>query len=154
MQPYQGGGDMILSVTFEKTTYNAIPYKFEAGTPPIAAAVGLGATVDYLSAIGMDNIAAWEHQLLEYATGRLREMSGVRIIGTARDKAAVLSFIRTAHPHDVGTILNEEVLRTGHHRVQPVMQRFGVPLRRGHRLFLQHLRKWTAHNIARKEDVA
>jgi cysteine desulfurase/selenocysteine lyase len=130
MQPYQGGGDMILSVTFEKTTYNALPYKFEAGTPPIAAAVGLGATVDYLSAIGMDNIAAWEHRLLEYATGRLREMSGVRIIGTARDKAAVLSFtVNGVHPHDVGTILNEEgvAVRTGHHCAQPVMQRFGVP---------------------------
>jgi cysteine desulfurase/selenocysteine lyase len=130
MQPYQGGGDMILSVTFEKTTYNALPYKFEAGTPPIAAAIGLGATVDYLSAIGMDSIAAWEHRLLEYATGRLREMSGVRIIGTARDKAAVLSFtVNGVHPHDVGTILNEEgvAVRTGHHCAQPVMQRFGVP---------------------------
>jgi cysteine desulfurase/selenocysteine lyase len=130
MQPYQGGGDMILSVTFEKTTYNALPYKFEAGTPPIAAAIGLGATVDYLSGIGMDNIAAWEHQLLEYATGKLKAMSGVRIIGTARDKAAVLSFVvNGVHPHDVGTILNEEgvAVRTGHHCAQPVMQRFGVP---------------------------
>jgi cysteine desulfurase / selenocysteine lyase len=130
MQPYQGGGDMILSVTFEKTTYNTIPHKFEAGTPPIAAAVGLGATVDYLSGIGMDKIAEWEHQLLEYATDRLSEMSGVRIIGTARDKAAVVSFtVKGVHPHDVGTILNEEgvAVRTGHHCAQPVMQRFGVP---------------------------
>ena len=130
MQPYQGGGDMILSVTFEKTTYNSLPYKFEAGTPPIAAAIGLGATVDYLSGIGMSNIAAWEHQLLEYATDRVKGMSGVRIIGTARDKAAVLSFtVKGVHPHDVGTILNEEgvAVRTGHHCAQPVMQRFGVP---------------------------
>jgi cysteine desulfurase / selenocysteine lyase len=130
MQPYQGGGDMILSVTFEKTTYNAIPHKFEAGTPPIAAAIGLGATVDYLSGIGMDKIAQWEHQLLEYATDRLSKMSGVRIIGTARDKAAVVSFtVKGVHPHDVGTILNEEgvAVRTGHHCAQPVMQRFGVP---------------------------
>jgi cysteine desulfurase / selenocysteine lyase len=130
MQPYQGGGDMILSVTFEKTTYNSLPYKFEAGTPPIAAAIGLGATVDYLSGVGMSNIAAWEHQLLEYATDQVKGMSGVRIIGTARDKAAVLSFtVKGVHPHDVGTILNEEgvAVRTGHHCAQPVMQRFGVP---------------------------
>jgi cysteine desulfurase/selenocysteine lyase len=130
MQPYQGGGDMILSVTFEKTTYNAIPYKFEAGTPPIAAAVGLGATVDYLTAIGMDNIAAWEHQLLAYATEQVGGLQGVRIFGTATDKAAVLSFeVAGVHPHDVGTILNEEgvAVRTGHHCAQPVMQRFGVP---------------------------
>jgi cysteine desulfurase/selenocysteine lyase len=130
MQPYQGGGDMILSVTFEKTTYNAIPHKFEAGTPPIAAAIGLGATVDYLSGIGMDNIAAWEHQLLDYATEQVQGIPGVRIIGTARDKAAVLSFtVKGVHPHDVGTILDEEgvAVRTGHHCAQPVMQRFGVP---------------------------
>ena len=130
MQPYQGGGDMILSVTFEKTTYNAIPYKFEAGTPPIAAAIGLGETVDYLSAIGMDKIAAWEHQLLGYATERVGTLPGVRIIGTATDKAAVLSFeVQGVHPHDVGTILNEEgvAVRTGHHCAQPVMKRFGVP---------------------------
>jgi cysteine desulfurase/selenocysteine lyase len=130
MQPYQGGGDMILSVTFDKTTYNAIPYKFEAGTPPIAAAVGLGATVDYLSAIGMQHIAAWEHELLAYATEQVGSLHGVRIIGTAPDKAAVLSFeVAGVHPHDVGTILNEEgvAVRTGHHCAQPVMQRFGVP---------------------------
>ena len=130
MQPYQGGGDMILSVTFEKTTYNALPYKFEAGTPPIAAAVGLGAAVDYLSSIGMDRIAAWEHELLRYATEQLSGMQGVRILGTAPHKAAVLSFvIDGVHPHDVGTILNEEgvAVRTGHHCAQPVMQRFAVP---------------------------
>jgi cysteine desulfurase/selenocysteine lyase len=130
MQPYQGGGDMILSVTFDKTTYNVLPYKFEAGTPPIAAAIGLGAAVDYLSQVGMDNIAAWEHELLAYATEQLEAMPGVRIIGTAASKAAVLSFtIAGVHPHDVGTILNEDgvAVRTGHHCAQPVMQRFGVP---------------------------
>ena len=130
MQPYQGGGDMILSVTFEKTTYNTLPYKFEAGTPPIAAAIGLGAAVDYLSAIGMQAIADWEHRLLDYATAQVGGMAGVRVIGTARDKAAVLSFtVRGVHPHDVGTILNQEgvAVRTGHHCAQPVMQRFGVP---------------------------
>ena len=130
MQPFKGGGDMILSVTFEKTTYNAIPQKFEAGTPPIAAAIGLGAAVDYLSGIGMDAIAAHEHALLDYATEQLKRMPGVRIIGTARDKAAVLSFtLDGVHPHDVGTLLNQDgvAIRTGHHCAQPVMQRFKVP---------------------------
>jgi cysteine desulfurase/selenocysteine lyase len=130
MQPYQGGGDMILSVTFEKTTYNVIPHKFEAGTPPIAAAIGLGAAVDYLTEIGMENIAAWEHELLAYATEQVNTLPGVRIIGTARNKASVLSFtVEGVHPHDVGTILNEDgvAVRTGHHCAQPVMQRFGIP---------------------------
>jgi cysteine desulfurase / selenocysteine lyase len=130
MQPFKGGGDMILSVTFEKTTYNVIPQKFEAGTPPIAAAIGLGAAVDYLSAIGMDAIAAHEHALLDYATEQLMRMPGVRIIGTATDKAAVLSFtLEGVHPHDVGTLLNQDgvAVRTGHHCAQPVMQRFRVP---------------------------
>jgi cysteine desulfurase/selenocysteine lyase len=130
MQPYQGGGDMILSVSFEKTLYNVIPHKFEAGTPPIAAGVGLGATLDYLSSIGMGNIAAWEHELLGYATEQVSRLPGVRLIGTAPDKAAVLSFaVAGVHPHDVGTVLNEEgvAVRTGHHCAQPVMQRFGVP---------------------------
>jgi cysteine desulfurase/selenocysteine lyase len=130
MQPFKGGGDMILSVTFEKTTYNEIPQKFEAGTPPIAAAIGLGAAVDYLGAIGMDAIAAHEHELLQYATRQLERMPGVRIIGTAAKKAAVLSFaIDGVHPHDVGTLLNQEgiAVRTGHHCAQPVMQRYKVP---------------------------
>jgi cysteine desulfurase/selenocysteine lyase len=130
MPPYQGGGDMILSVTFDKTTYNAIPYKFEAGTPPIAAAIGLGAAVDYLSEIGMREIAAWELELLTYATGQLEALPGVRIVGTAADKASVLSFtVAGVHPHDVGTVLNEEgvAVRTGHHCAQPVMERFGIP---------------------------
>ncbi|HET7598051.1 MAG TPA: cysteine desulfurase, partial [Burkholderiales bacterium] len=126
MQPYKGGGDMILSVTFEKTTYNAIPHKFEAGTPPIAAAVALGAAIDYLTAIGMERIAAHETDLLDYATHELNRLPGVRLIGTAEKKAAVLSFVvERVHPHDVGTLLNEEgvAIRTGHHCAQPVMQR-------------------------------
>ncbi len=130
MQPFKGGGDMIMSVTFEKTTYNTIPHKFEAGTPPIAAAIGLGAAVDYLSEIGLDAIAAHEHALLQYATEQVKQMPGVRIIGTAKHKAAVLSFaVDGVHPHDIGTLLNQEgvAVRTGHHCAQPVMQRFKVP---------------------------
>ena len=130
MQPFKGGGDMILSVTFEKTTYNTIPHKFEAGTPPIAAAIGLGAAVDYLSAIGMDAIAAHELALLDYATEQMVRLPGVHLIGTASHKAAVLSFVVDGvHPHDMGTLLNLEgvAVRTGHHCAQPVMQRFNVP---------------------------
>ncbi len=130
MQPFKGGGDMILSVTFEKTTYNVIPQKFEAGTPPIAAAIGLGAAVDYLCGIGIDTIAAHERALLDYATAKLASMPGVRIIGTAAEKAAALSFaLEGVHPHDVGTLLNQDgiAVRTGHHCAQPVMQRFKVP---------------------------
>jgi cysteine desulfurase/selenocysteine lyase len=130
MQPFKGGGDMILSVTFEKTTYNTIPHKFEAGTPPIAAAITLGAAVDYLAGIGMDQIAAYETDLLDYATDQVNRMPGVRIIGTAEKKAAVLSFVVDGvHPHDVGTLLNEDgvAIRTGHHCAQPVMQRFKIP---------------------------
>ncbi len=130
MSPFKGGGDMILSVTFEKTTYNSIPHKFEAGTPPIAAAIGLGAAVDYLSAIGMDTLFAHERELLDYATEQVARLRGVRIIGTAAKKASVLSFVVDGvHPHDVGTLLNQEgiAVRTGHHCAQPVMQRFRVP---------------------------
>jgi len=130
MQPFKGGGDMILSVTFEKTTYNTIPHKFEAGTPPIAAAITLGAAIDYLTAIGMARIAAHESTLLEYATEQLNRMPGIRLIGTAEKKAAVVSFlVEGVHPHDVGTLLNEDgvAVRTGHHCAQPVMQRFKVP---------------------------
>ncbi|MGC2167209.1 MAG: cysteine desulfurase [Gallionella sp.] len=130
MQPYQGGGDMILSVTFEKTVYNVIPAKFEAGTPPIMAAIGLGAAIDYLTTIGLSNIEAYEKFLLDYATERISAMKNVRIIGTAAAKAAVISFeIKGVHPHDVGTILNADgvAIRTGHHCAQPVMQRFCVP---------------------------
>jgi cysteine desulfurase/selenocysteine lyase len=129
MQPFKGGGDMIRTVTFEKTTYAPIPHKFEAGTPPIAAAIGLGAAAEYLSSIGMAAIGAHEHALLRYATERLDELPGVRIVGTARQKAAVLSFVLEGiHPHDVGTLLNEEgvAVRTGHHCAQPLMKRLGV----------------------------
>ena len=129
MPPYQGGGDMIRSVTFEKTDYNTLPYKFEAGTPDIAGIVGLGAAVDYVNGIGLDAIAAYEHELLEYATARISQMGGVRIIGTAPHKASVLSFVVDhAHPHDVGTILDQEgiAVRTGHHCAQPVMDRFEI----------------------------
>ena len=130
MKPFEGGGDMILSVTFEKTTYNVIPHKFEAGTPPIAAGIGLGETIDYLESVGMDRIAAHEHDLITYATKAFKELKDVRIVGTAREKAGVLSFtMKGVHPHDVGTILNEDgvAVRTGHHCAQPVMQRFGIP---------------------------
>ncbi|MCP5292478.1 MAG: cysteine desulfurase [Burkholderiales bacterium] len=130
MQPFKGGGDMIASVTFEKTTYAAIPHKFEAGTPPIAAAIGFGGAIDYLESIGMDDIAAHEHELLSYATERMAEIKGLRIIGTAAHKTAVLSFtLDGIHPHDIGTILNEDgvAVRTGHHCAQPVMERFKVP---------------------------
>ena len=130
MQPFKGGGDMILSVSFEKTIYNTIPHKFEAGTPPIAAAIGLGAAVEYLASVGMDAIAAHEQALLQYATGQLNDLPGLRLIGTARHKAAVLSFtLDGVHPHDVGTLLNLEgiAVRTGHHCAQPVMTRFKVP---------------------------
>ena len=130
MPPYQGGGDMISSVSFEKTTYNRLPFRFEAGTPNIAGAVGLGATVDYLNDVGMDNIAAYEEELLDHGTKALREVPGLRIVGEANHKASVLSFVVDGiHPHDIGTILDQEgvAVRTGHHCAQPVMDRFGVP---------------------------
>jgi cysteine desulfurase/selenocysteine lyase len=130
MPPYQGGGDMILSVSFEKTTYNALPYKFEAGTPNIEGVVGLAAALDYVESLGVENIAAHEHDLLLYATDRLRELPGLRLIGTAREKASVISFtLEGVHPHDIGTILDQEgiAIRTGHHCAQPLMMRFNVP---------------------------
>ncbi|HEY8489835.1 MAG TPA: cysteine desulfurase [Dehalococcoidia bacterium] len=130
MEPYQGGGDMIKSVTFERTLYNDLPYKFEAGTPHIAGAVGLGAAVDYVSRIGLERIAAYEHGLLEYGTRRLSGIGGLRLVGTAREKAAILSFVLDGiHPHDVGTVLDAEgiAIRTGHHCTQPVMDRFQIP---------------------------
>lgn len=129
MQPFKGGGDMIHTVTFEKTTYNVIPHKFEAGTPPIAAAIGLGAAVDYLGSIGLAAIARHEHDLLHNATEQLQALPDVRVIGTASNKAAVLSFaLQGIHPHDVGTLLNQHgvAVRTGHHCAQPLMQRLGV----------------------------
>jgi cysteine desulfurase / selenocysteine lyase len=130
MPPYQGGGDMIKLVTFEKTIYNDLPYKFEAGTPHIAGAIGLATALDYMAGLGLDRIAAWEHELLEYGTELLQAVPGVRLIGTARRKAAVLSFVLDGvHPHDVGTILDHEgvAVRAGHHCAMPVMARFGVP---------------------------
>jgi cysteine desulfurase/selenocysteine lyase len=130
MPPYQGGGDMIASVTFEKTTYNTLPYKFEAGTPNIAGVVGFGAAVEYLTGFDRAAIAAHEHDLLVYATGRLRELGGIRIVGEAREKAGVISFVMDGvHPHDVGTILDREgvAIRTGQHCTQPVMDRYGIP---------------------------
>jgi cysteine desulfurase/selenocysteine lyase len=130
MPPYQGGGDMISSVTFEKTTYNSLPHKFEAGTPDISGVIGLGAAIEYLTRIGLDNVAAHEHDLLVYATEQITRLPGVRVIGTAKEKTAVLSFVLDGiHPHDVGTILDQEgiAVRTGHHCAQPVMQFFGIP---------------------------
>ena len=129
MPPFQGGGDMIKAVTFEKTVYNDLPYKFEAGTPDIAGAIGLGAALEYLDGLGRDRAAAYEHDLLAYGTERLSAIPGVRLIGTAREKASVLSFVMEgAHAHDVGTILDREgiAVRTGHHCAMPVMTRFGL----------------------------
>jgi cysteine desulfurase/selenocysteine lyase len=130
MPPYQGGGDMIKSVTFEKTLYNDLPYRFEAGTPNIAGVIGLSKALDYVAGIGYDKIAAYEHELLNYATAALSTIKPLKIIGTAREKAAVISFvIEGIHPHDVGTILDRDgiAVRTGHHCTQPVMERFNVP---------------------------
>ncbi|MGH9317317.1 MAG: aminotransferase class V-fold PLP-dependent enzyme, partial [Thermoanaerobaculia bacterium] len=130
MPPYQGGGDMIRSVTFAKTTYNVLPYKFEAGTPTIAGAIGLAAAIDYLGAIGRQRIAAHEEDLLADATGKLKEIPGVSIVGMAREKIGVLSFVlEGVHPHDIGTVLDREgiAVRTGHHCAQPVMEFYGIP---------------------------
>lgn len=130
MPPYQGGGDMISSVTFEKTLYNAIPFKFEAGTPYIAGVIGLGAAIDYVNQIGLENISSYEHELLDHATRTLSRIPGVRLIGTAHEKASVVSFVLDGvHPHDIGTVLDQRgiAIRTGHHCAQPLMERFGVP---------------------------
>jgi cysteine desulfurase/selenocysteine lyase len=130
MPPYQGGGDMISSVTFAKTTYNDLPFKFEAGTPDIAGAIALGAALNYIGSLGMDKIAAHESELLNYATELVGAIPGIGLIGTASDRAGVLSFLLDhVHPHDLGTILDREgiAIRTGHHCAQPVMERFGIP---------------------------
>jgi cysteine desulfurase/selenocysteine lyase len=130
MPPYQGGGDMISSVTFEKTLYNRLPYKFEAGTPHVSGAIGLGAALEYVNSTGLDRIARHEKEVLAYGTKRLLEIPGLRLIGTAREKEGILSFVLEGiHPHDVGTILDQEgiAIRTGHHCAQPLMERFGVP---------------------------
>ena len=130
MSPFQGGGDMIASVTFEKTTYNKIPHKFEAGTPDIAGVIGLGAAIDYVQAIGIAAIGAYEEELLAYATREVSKIAGVRVLGSAKEKASVLSFtLEGVHPHDIGTILDQQgiAIRAGHHCAQPVMDRFQVP---------------------------
>lgn len=130
MPPYQGGGEMISKVSFDQTLYNVLPYKFEAGTPNIAGAVGLGAALDYVTSLGMDNIVQREQQLLDYATDALQSVRGLRIIGTARDKASIVSFVLdSAHPHDISSILDREgvAVRAGHHCAMPLMDRFGVP---------------------------
>jgi cysteine desulfurase / selenocysteine lyase len=130
MPPYQGGGDMISSVTFERTLYNVVPYKFEAGTPNIAGAVGLAAALDYVTAVGLERIDAYERELLEYGTAALSRIPGVRLTGTAAEKAGILAFVlEGVHPHDVGTILDREgvAIRAGHHCCQPLMERLGVP---------------------------
>jgi len=130
MPPYQTGGGMIRSVTFEKTTFAPIPEKFEAGTPAIAPCIGLGAAVDYINSIDFEAAAAYEHELVEYAASRLADIPGVKLIGTAANRASVLSFtIENVHPHDIGTILDQEgvAVRAGHHCAQPVMQFFDVP---------------------------
>ena len=129
MPPYQGGGDMIASVTFEKTIYNRLPYKFEAGTPNIADTIAFGAAIEYLEGLGLEEIERHEHDVLAYATRALEAIPGVKIVGTAKEKAGVLSFtMEGIHPHDIGTILDREgiAVRTGHHCAQPVMQRFGL----------------------------
>jgi cysteine desulfurase/selenocysteine lyase len=130
MPPYQGGGDMIKSVTFEKTTYNALPYKFEAGTPNIAGAIGLAAAVDYVTGIGLDRISAHERELLAHGTAALSGVPGLTLVGTAAEKSSVLSFVMDGvHPHDIGTVVDQEgvAIRTGHHCAQPLMQRLGIP---------------------------
>ena len=130
MPPWQGGGDMILAVSFEKTTYNELPWKFEAGTPHIAGGIGLGAAVDYLERLDIDAAGAWEHELLEHGTAVLGGIEGLRIIGTSPHKAAVISFVLDGvHPHDIGTIVDHAgvAIRTGHHCAMPVMDFYGVP---------------------------
>jgi cysteine desulfurase/selenocysteine lyase len=130
MPPYQGGGDMIATVTLQRSTWAPLPAKFEAGTPMIAQVTGLGAALEYVDGVGLDRIAAWEHELLAYATDRVVEIDGLRIIGTARHKASVLGFVMNdVHPHDIGTILDDQgiAIRAGHHCAQPVMERLGVP---------------------------
>jgi cysteine desulfurase/selenocysteine lyase len=130
MRPYQGGGDMIKNVTFEKTTYNELPYKFEAGTPDICGAIVLGDAIDYVSEIGLDNISEYESELLKYGTEKLSEIEGFRLIGNAKNKASVISFLLNGlHPYDVGTILDRQgiAVRTGLHCTEPLMKRFGIP---------------------------
>jgi cysteine desulfurase/selenocysteine lyase len=130
MPPYQTGGEMIRSVTFEKTLYNVLPHRLEAGTPDISGAIGLGAAIDYVNAIGMEHISAYEQELLQYGSQALQKFDTLQIVGTAADKGAILSFVLgDVHPHDIGTILDSQgiAVRTGHHCAQPVMERFMIP---------------------------
>jgi len=130
MPPYQGGGDMIRSVSFEKTSFREVPERFEAGTPNIAGTIGLGAAIDYVGALGLPRLAAWEHALLEHATQLVGDIPGLRIIGSAPDKASVLSFVlEGVHPHDIGTFLDADgiAIRAGHHCAQPLMRHLGLP---------------------------
>ncbi len=130
MQPFRGGGEMILSVSFDEIIYNKVPYKFEAGTPSIANAIATGAAIDYLNSVGLERIAAYEHELLTYVTEKLEQIDGLKLIGTAENKASVISFVlENIHPHDIGTVLDQQgiAIRTGHHCAQPVMERFNIP---------------------------
>jgi len=130
MPPFLGGGDMISSVTFERSSWNTLPHKFEAGTPNMAGAVGLHAALDYIDRVGIERVTAYEHELLDHGTRVLQSIPGLRILGTARQKAGILSFVMDGvHPHDIGTIVDREgvAIRTGHHCAQPLMHRFGVP---------------------------
>jgi len=130
MPPYQGGGDMISMVTFEKTRYNVLPYRFEAGTPNIAGVIGFGHAIDWLASVGVESIATHEHTLLDYATQQANDFPGLRLIGTAANKSSILSFtLEGVHPHDLGTILDRDgvAIRAGHHCAMPVMEHFGIP---------------------------
>jgi cysteine desulfurase/selenocysteine lyase len=156
MPPYQGGGDMIRSVTFNRTTYNNLPHKFEAGTPHIAGAVGLAAAIDYLTTIGLDRVAAYEHELAAYGTEALAQVPGLRLTGTAREKAAILSFVLDGvHPHDVGTILDRSgvAVRAGHHCCQPLMARLGVPATARASLALYNTREEIDALVGALQDV-
>jgi cysteine desulfurase/selenocysteine lyase len=156
MPPYQGGGDMIKTVSFEKTVYNDPPYRFEAGTPHIAGAIGLGAALEYLEGLGLDRVTAYEHDLLTYATHALMAQRDIRLVGTARDKASVLSFVvEGVHAHDVGTILDREgvAVRTGHHCAMPVMTRFGIPATARASLALYNTREEIDRLVAALERV-
>jgi cysteine desulfurase/selenocysteine lyase len=156
MPPYQGGGDMIRSVTFEKTVYAELPYKFEAGTPNIGGAVGLGAAIDYIEDLGRDRLRAHEDELLAYGTEVLGRVPGLRLIGTAPEKSGVLSFVLEGiHPHDIGTVLDHAgiAVRTGHHCAQPVMDRFGVPATVRASLSIYNTREDLDALVAGLEDV-
>jgi cysteine desulfurase/selenocysteine lyase len=156
LPPWQGGGDMILSVSFDGTIYNKPPFKFEAGTPNIEGSIGLGAAIEWLEGVGFDNITAWEEDLLAYGTAQLLKVPGLKLIGTARHKAGVLSFtLDGIHPHDVGTILDQAgiAIRTGHHCAQPVMDRFNVPATARASLALYNTRQDIDHLVQGLDQV-